>query len=57
MDFVADSTSVAIRFEGLAGSGYDAGIDNVRVVPEPSTATLFAFGLVGIAAVRRRRTL
>jgi hypothetical protein len=31
-------------------------ISNFDVIPEPSTALLFALGLVGTAAVRRRRT-
>ena len=58
MDFVADSTSVAIRFEGLAGPGYDAGIDNVFIesaaVPEPSTMFLFGIGLFGLGALRKK---
>jgi hypothetical protein len=32
------------------------GISEFDVVPEPSTASLLALGLVGMAAVRRRRT-
>lgn len=51
MNFVADSTDVSIRFLGLAGLGYDAGIDNVSIigggtsVPEPGTLLLLGSGL------------
>jgi hypothetical protein len=43
MQFVANSTSVTIRFAGLAGPGCDAGIDNVNVsattVAAPTSTT------------------
>lgn len=56
MDFVADNTSVAIRFEGLAGPGYDAGIDNVSVavVPVPGAVLLGMLGL-SLAGVKLRK--
>ena len=37
-------------------AGQRAGGSFILVIPEPSTALLLAFGLVGIAAIRRRCT-
>ena len=59
-DFVATATSVAIRFEGLAGVGYDAGIDNVSVteapiVPVPGAVLLGAMGLGMVGWMKRRK--
>ena len=49
---VAAGTRVGVAFWSWAGS---PGVDNVSLVPEPSTSTLLLLGFAGIAALRRRR--
>jgi hypothetical protein len=49
---IAAGTPIAIGFWSWAGS---PGIDNVNLVPEPSTSTLLLLGFAGVAALRRRR--
>ena len=39
----------------MPGTGGFVGVDNVRLVPEPSTITLLLCGLAGLALRRRRR--
>lgn len=50
-------TSIGIAFWQGAGEGGAPGIDNVSVVPEPSTYALLGLGAAGLGAhlVRRRR--
>ena len=55
--FFADSSSTNLKFESTTTAGAGASgpvIDNVTVVPEPSTMLLFATGLAGIAGSRRK---
>jgi len=60
MDFVANSSSVTVRFLGLAGLGFDPGIDNVSIseVPEPSNFALWVIAgfvmLIARPALRPR---
>jgi hypothetical protein len=58
MNFVADATDVTVRFEGLAGPGLDAGIDNVSVaaaVPDQcSTVQLAGLAMLGLGALGRK---
>jgi len=47
---------LSVTFTGLGGSsGSSFTLDDILAIPEPSTASLLALGLVGIAAGRRRR--
>lgn len=45
----------AFAFESVAGVGIQAGAPIVAAIPEPSELALLSLGLVGIAALRRRR--
>ena len=60
--FVADSTSATLSFRSLtgrrrAGSGWGPALDNVVVIPEPSTFTLASIGiLIALGSSRRRQT-
>lgn len=45
----------AYAFESVAGVGIRAGAPIAAAVPEPSELALLSLGLVGIAALRRRR--
>ena len=49
---VAAGTTIGVGFWHWAGS---PGVDNVSLVPEPSTSTLLLLGFAGVAALRRRR--
>ena len=49
---VAAGTRVGVAFWSWAGA---PGVDNVSLVPEPSTGTLLLLGFAGVAALRRRR--
>ena len=49
---VTAGTRVGVAFWSWAGS---PGVDNVSLVPEPSTGTLLLLGFAGVAALRRRR--
>jgi hypothetical protein len=61
--FVANDTSLTIRFTGLAGSGFDPGIDNVQIlspsgVPDgASSLALLGMGLLAIGgfSIHRNR--
>ncbi len=56
VDFVATGTTTTIAFEetdDVAGDDYGALLDNVSVVPEPTSLALL--GLGGLLAARRRR--
>ena len=54
LTFAATSTTTLISFENFDGwSENFSHIDNVSMIPEPSTALLVGLGLVGIAARRR----
>jgi hypothetical protein len=44
--------SVPLELEGVP---FTYGLDKVATVPEPATGALFALGLLGLAAQRRRR--
>ena len=47
---------VSFRYEPILAASGSVSVSDIRtVVPEPSTASLLALGLVGIAAGRRRR--
>ena len=49
---VTAGTRVGVAFWSWAGA---PGVDNVSLVPEPSTSTLLLLGFAGVAALRRRR--
>lgn len=60
--FTAASTSEILTFDftghnGIATSGSYPAIDNVTLVPEPSSILLGTFGLVALVARRRRSPL
>jgi len=48
---VTAGTRVGVAFWSSAGA---PGVDNVSLVPEPSTSTLLLLGFAGVAALRRR---
>jgi hypothetical protein len=50
---VAAGTRVGVAFWSWGVGG--VGVDNVSLVPEPSTSTLLLLGFAGVAALRRRR--
>ena len=50
---VAAGTRVGVAFWSWGAGG--VGVDNVSLVPEPSTSTLLLLGFAGVAALRRRR--
>lgn len=58
--FVSSAPIQSLRFASTLGGRLNTGIDNISVgaasvVPEPTTLALFGVGLLGFAAVRRRR--
>ena len=56
LTFTAISTTTLISFENFDGLSENfSHIDNVSMIPEPSTALLLGIGLVGLG-MRRRRT-
>ena len=55
--FLAAGTGITLQASGPAGSsvGLEAITLEILAVPEPTSATLIAFGLSGLCMVRRRR--
>jgi hypothetical protein len=61
-DFTASGASALIQFSsvGLNASGYDVGVDNIRIealntVPEPATLGLLGLGLTGMFFGKRKK--
>lgn len=54
LGFVATASSMTLRFEGIVSGSTDRSslIDNVRVVPEPSTIAILG---IGVSLITRRR--
>lgn len=55
---LADVTDLRIRIEmvpNIGGPQDSGGLENINLVPEPSTALLLALGLPGVAVLRQRR--
>jgi hypothetical protein len=58
VELTGQLTGTLVLGEPINNTFYQGGSSyagTIRLVPEPSTALLLAFGLVGIAAGRRRR--
>ena len=47
--------TVSKNYVCSAGGGCDISLDDVSVVPEPGSVVLVGLGLIGVAAVRRRK--
>jgi len=57
VSFIATGSSSTVRFLALTapGNAYGPVVDNVSIVPEPGTWVLLGIGVLGLAALRKRR--
>lgn len=57
IDFTASAESTLLRIETVSSAGGDSTLvlDNISIIPEPSTGLLAFFAFLGLAAIRRRK--